>query len=107
KADPEGLKEWNRKSHPRVLQTLLRQHKTVCTGYAFLVKELAYHAGITCEVIDGYGRTPQANIEGDGIPNHSWNAVQLNNAWYLCDATWSSGTNDPQQAKFIKKYNKG
>src|SRR5690606_29505371 len=33
KADPEALKEWNRKAHPRVLQKLLREHKTVCTGY--------------------------------------------------------------------------
>ena len=33
----------------------------------------------------------QANVGGTGVANHSWNAVQLNSNWYLCDATWSSG----------------
>jgi len=62
-------------------------------------------AGLSCVVIDGYGRTAQANIGGIGIPNHSWNAVQLNNKWYLCDATWSSGAINLEMRTFIKKYN--
>lgn len=102
---PVELKQWNKKNNPRVFQKLLNDHTTICTGYAYLLKELSYHAGIKCVIVDGYGRTAQANIGGAGIANHSWNAVQLNSKWYVCDATWSSGTNDPQQAKFIKKYN--
>ncbi len=36
------------------------------------------------------------------IPNHAWNAVKLNNKWYLCDATWSSGYID--MATYIFEY---
>jgi len=69
-----------------------------------VIRELAIHAGLSCEMINGYGRTAVANIGGPGFVNHSWNAVQLNNKWYLCDATWSSGSVDTQEREFIKKY---
>lgn len=102
--NPEARETWNRAFSKRVFEKLLREHKTVCTGYAYLVKELAYHAGIKCVIVNGYGRTAQANIRGEGIANHSWNAVQLDNKWYLCDATWSSGAIDARTGQFVKKY---
>jgi len=40
------------------------------------------------------------------LVNHSWNVVKLNNKWYLCDATWSSGYIDEYNV-FIPEYNKG
>jgi transglutaminase/protease-like cytokinesis protein 3 len=101
---PEALGQWNQKLNPIFFQKLLREHKTICTGYAYLVQELAFHAGLTCQIIDGYGRTANSNIGGTGIANHSWNAVQLDHQWYLCDATWSSGAIDTQQKKFIKQF---
>lgn len=102
--DPAQRKAWNREFSARVFKILLEEHKTVCTGYAYLVKELAFHAGIKCEVVDGYGRTAQSNIHGEGVANHSWNAVFLHNKWYLCDATWSSGAIDAKTGRFVKKY---
>jgi hypothetical protein len=104
-SNPSALKQWEKEFSVRVFKKLVTDRKTVCTGYAYLVKELATRAGITCVVIDGYGRTTQANIGGVGLPNHSWNAVQLNNKWYLCDATWSSGAINLEMGTFIKKYN--
>ncbi len=101
---PEERKAWNRAFSAHVFKKLLHEHKTVCTGYAYLVKELAFHAGIKCVIVDGYGRTAQSNIRGEGIANHSWNAVQLNNKWYLCDATWSSGAVDAKTGRFVKKF---
>jgi hypothetical protein len=102
---PEELREWNREFSKRSFQKLIRQHKTICTGYASLVRELAGRAGLSCVVVDGFGRTSQANLGGAGIPNHSWNAVKLKGKWYLCDATWSSGAVNPQQGTFIRSYN--
>ena len=102
--DPGQLKAWNKKFSRVVFRTLLEKHRTVCTGYAYLVRELASHAGIECVIIDGYGRTFQANVGGTANANHSWNVVRLNNKWYLCDPTWSSGVIDPQQARFIKEF---
>jgi hypothetical protein len=101
---PGALGQWNQKWNGPFFQKLLRERKTVCTGYAYLVKELAFHAGLACRIIDGYGRTAGSNIGGPGIANHSWNAIRLDNQWYLCDATWSSGAIDPTQRKFIKGF---
>ncbi|CAA9246065.1 MAG: hypothetical protein AVDCRST_MAG56-1724 [uncultured Cytophagales bacterium] len=102
--DPRALAGWNQQLNPQFFQKLLRERKTVCTGYAYLVKELAFHAGLACRIVDGYGRTAGANVGGPGIPNHSWNAVQLDGQWHLCDATWSSGVVDPTQRKFIQQF---
>ncbi|MBX2947204.1 MAG: hypothetical protein KF725_15345 [Cyclobacteriaceae bacterium] len=101
----EARDKWNKQLNTIVFETLVKKHKTVCTGYAYLVKELAYHAGLNCEIVDGYGRTAAANIGGTGVINHSWNAVQLNGKWYLCDPTWSSGAVDMEKRIFIKNYN--
>jgi hypothetical protein len=102
---PEELKEWNKNFRVRLFKTLLESHRTVCTGYAYLIKELAFHAGLEAVIIDGYGRTSQSNIRGEGIANHSWNAVQLGRNWYLCDATWSSGAVNAALSKFVRDFN--
>jgi hypothetical protein len=105
KSDPAALEAWRREFSRRVYQVLARHNRTVCTGYAYLLRELAHHAGIRCVILHGYGRTAQANIRGEGDVNHSWNAVQLDGQWYLCDATWSSGAIDSAPGTFIKNYN--
>lgn len=103
--DPDELRKWNQKVSGEVFRTLVSKHRTVCTGYAYLIKALADFAGLPCEVIHGYGRTAQSNIGGEGIANHSWNAIRLHNNWYLCDATWSSGAIDTEKGMFVRAYN--
>jgi len=105
--DSLKLATWNEDFTKNTFKKLLKERKTVCTGYAYLIKELANLANIKCEIIDGYGRTTEANIGELSIPNHSWNAVQLNNKWYLCDATWSSGIYDLNDDTFKFDYNNG
>jgi transglutaminase/protease-like cytokinesis protein 3 len=100
----EKLNVWNKKFRARVLDKLFNEQSTVCTGYAYLVMKLSTYAGLRCVIVDGYGRTAQANIGGTGIPNHSWNAIQLHDKWYLCDATWSSGAIDTEKRVFVKRY---
>jgi hypothetical protein len=99
------LHQWNQQFTARMFQTLRTKQKTVCTGYAYLVKELCQLAGIRCVMIDGYGRTAESNIRGTGVANHSWNAVQLYNKWYVCDATWSCGAYDRATGQFEKRFN--
>ncbi len=101
---PEERKAWNDEFSIRVFKTLVEKQRTVCTGYAYLVKELSYHAGLSAVIIDGYGRTTQSNVGGDGVLNHSWNGINLNGKWYLCDPTWSSGAYYTVQAEYVKKY---
>lgn len=105
--DSQEFANWNASFRSKVFKKLLKEKKTVCTGYAYLLKELAAMVDIECKIIDGYGRTIGANVGGKGVPNHSWNVVNLNNKWYLCDATWSSGGTNLQENKFIQDYNDG
>ena len=100
----KALDAWNREMSARTMKKLIEQRRTVCTGYAYLVRKLAMHAGIQCEIIHGYGRTVESNIGGEGILNHSWNAVRLNNKWHLCDPTWASGAYDREKREVVNKY---
>lgn len=89
--NPEALTEWNTSYIPKVFEKLVEQKKTACTGYAFLIREMAKMADIKCTIVNGYGRTPTLILNNNSIPNHSWNSVELNGKWYLCDPTWSAG----------------
>ena len=86
--------KWNSAYKKVMFKKLLKHKRTMCTGYAYLIKELCFLANIECEIVDGYGRTVDENINTLETANHSWNAVKLNNKWYLCDATWASGYTD-------------
>jgi len=98
------LKAWYAHFAKELLQKLLLDHKTICTGYAYLVRELALAVGIECVIVDGYGRTPGSKLKKD-FPNHNWNAVKLNGKWYLCDPTWASGKIDNETKEFVSRYN--
>ena len=103
----QELADWNSLISKKMFVELARRRRTVCTGYAWLVKELAVRAGISCVIVDGYGRNASSNFGGLGVPNHSWNAVQLDGLWYVCDATWSAGVFDVNQGKFVHRFNEG
>ncbi len=106
KNDSVAFMNWNKEYKKKVFKKLLKHKKTMCTGYAYLIKELCYLANIESLIIDGYGRSVNSNIKKLEMANHSWNAVKLNNKWYLCDATWSSGYTDENNI-FIQEYNNG
>lgn len=97
---------WSNKHKKKTFKKLIKQKTTACTGYAYLVKELCFFANIKCEIINGYGRTSDDNVKSLDLVNHSWNAVQVNNKWYLCDATWASGYLD-SKGSFVKEFNEG
>ncbi len=101
------LYKWNKSFSSQVFKKLAKEKKTICTGYAYLVKSLANYANIKCEIIDGFGRNESSEASKLKFPNHSWNAVQLNNKWYLCDATWSSGAYNLNTFTFEFDYNDG
>ena len=105
--DSLKLKEWNDQFKRISFQKLLKHNRAICTGYAYLVNELAKYANLECEIIQGYGKTSTIDIEKLTLPNHTWNAVKLNGKWYLSDATWASGIPNPDTNKFKFDYNDG
>ncbi len=107
KNDSLKLKDWNDYFKKMSFKKLIEDNKTICTGYAYLVKELSDLANINCEIVHGFAKTSTINVEKLNTPNHSWNAVKLNDKWYLCDATWASGIPNPTTYKFEFQYNDG
>jgi len=98
--------EWNETLMPKFLKRLLEDKKTMCTGYAFIVKELSRLSNIECEIINGYNKSPDYDFEKPFV-NHSWNSVKLNNKWYLCDPILASGYFFIDTNQFIFNYNDG
>lgn len=105
KSDSIAYKSWNDNYLDNTFKRLKKQKKAVCTGFAYLIKELCFLVNIDCEIINGFARTATTNSESLELANHSWNAVKLNNKWYLVDAIWASGYID--NGRFIRDYNDG
>ncbi|MBX2893897.1 MAG: hypothetical protein KF763_00530 [Cyclobacteriaceae bacterium] len=68
------------------------------------MRELALVVDIECVIVDGYGRTLGSKLK-KGFPNHNWNAVKLNEKWYLCDPTWASGKISAENKQFVARFN--
>jgi transglutaminase/protease-like cytokinesis protein 3 len=106
KYDSISFKAWNNKYlKNNTFKRLIKQKKAVCTGFAYLIKELCFLVNIDCEIVNGFARTATTNTESLELANHSWNAVNLNNKWYLVDAIWACGY--IENGRFIKDYNDG
>lgn len=105
--DSVQLKLWNDRFKSIIFDKLLKKKRTICTGYAYVVKKLSNLANLECEIIHGYGRTSMTRIEVTDAPNHSWNAIKLDGKWYLSDPTWASGIPDPETNIFTFYYNDG
>lgn len=97
--DGEGLKPLNE----RVAESVLKRKVAVCDGYSRLFKTLCDYAGIQSEIITGYART-SGGIGKKFRSNHNWNAVYIDSAWFLVDATWASGFTNFSGDQFIKQY---
>ena len=91
---PDKLNEWNTRLHRKSFHRLVTEYKTLCSGYAYMVKELAYHAGLEASIVNGYGRATLSMNKN--VPNHSWNAVKIDGIWYISDPTWASGSIHPE-----------
>lgn len=73
-------------------EDVLKNKLSVCSGYANLFKAMGKAAGLEIEVVSGYakgyGYKPGQRIQGS---NHAWNALRIDDKWYLSDATWGAG----------------
>lgn len=75
----------------RVAWQVLRNREGVCEGYARLFNTLCGYAGIRSVLVTGYARNDHDRTDRSFYPNHSWNAVRIDSAWQLIDATWAAG----------------
>lgn len=104
--DVNAYTTWNNIYKKKAFKKLIQKKRTMCTGYAYIIRELSFLAGLEAKIINGYARTADTNIEQLDFTNHSWNAIKLNGKWYLCDATWAAGYIN-ENSMFIADYNDG
>lgn len=70
----------------------IKTKRAVCQGYADLYKRLCDLTGIECVVISGASKTQNRDIgKSPSGSGHAWNAIKINEKWYLLDATWGAG----------------
>ncbi|XP_067842833.1 kyphoscoliosis peptidase [Heptranchias perlo] len=88
-------------------QQVLRSGKGVCSGYSSLCQEMCREAGISCTEVSGHGKGIGYNL-GHSYQhkksNHMWNAVQVDEQWYLLDACWGAGLVDMESRVFLQRY---
>lgn len=107
KEDSIRLHEWNSEFKTILFKRLLKKKKTICTGYAYLLKEMCSIVGIEAKIVNGFGRTSDVDFTTLTEANHSWNLVKINGKWYLCDPTWATGISFPEEGKFYFQFNEG
>ena len=70
---------------------VLKNRFAVCSGYANLYQALGEKMGLKSAVVIGYAKGLGYLVGNASDANHAWNAVRINNSWYLIDATWGAG----------------
>ncbi len=81
------FRDWERE----YIHKILKKKKAVCDGYARIYKKMCEAAGLRCEIIEGYTKSKPYQVGITGIADHAWNAVWIDSAYLLLDATWASG----------------
>ncbi len=102
--DTPALLELLRGNYPDIsTQKVLTTKKTICSGYANLYQNLAQKMGLNSVIILGYAKSFGYLVGDNYQVNHAWNGVQINNKWYLIDATWGAGK--VVDSKFQPEFN--
>ncbi len=66
----------------------------VCESYAEAFQLLCLSVGINC-----------IGIDGDAGGQHKWNAVCIENEWYMCDITFDDPIGGPEGAAYHRYFN--
>lgn len=84
----------------------LASKKGLCESYAHLIKVLCDRLQIPAVIINGFTKMDTRLIgTTPGIKNHAWNAVYLNEQWYLLDATWAAGDETEYRQTWEFRFN--
>jgi hypothetical protein len=85
------------------LTRILHTKSGICIDYAFLMDTLCKIAGLQNVSVYGYVKDDLFDVEDSlYIDNHAWNAVKLDNYWYVYDVTWSVGRYNLEFRRFGK-----
>lgn len=98
-------KRWSRRLDRRYIKHTIQKRTSLCEGYSWLLETMCRTAGLSCVQVSGYARNVDFVIGVRTKPNHAWNAVKIDGAWYLSDPTWASGYVKLKQNKYYRYFN--
>jgi hypothetical protein len=75
----------------------IRRKRAVCDGYSRIFRDFCQLNGVFATSIIGY--TSFNDLTDSAQVLHAWNAVKVNNNWYLMDVTWEDAEFDFQQKR--------
>ena len=74
------------------LDKILKSKKAICYGYSSLFDALCTLNGIPSVTVNGYVKSPEVDpVDSFYLDQHCWNAVLLDDTWFLLDVTWDAG----------------
>lgn len=95
-------------SNQALINDAFRKKRGVCQAFAGIFNELAIKLDFDSYVISGYSRQNEHVINSSG---HAWNAVKINENWYLFDPTWAGGyfevtrsNSNLNKSNYVKKF---
>ncbi|MEL7146129.1 MAG: transglutaminase domain-containing protein [Bacteroidota bacterium] len=101
---PQQLSDWNRQMANKVFSNLRDHKKTLCTGFAYMIRELCLHAQIECKIQNGLVVNNLQRSTPTILPNHSWNSIKIEGNWYMSDPTWSAGYYDLRNEVYVPAF---
>jgi hypothetical protein len=85
--------------------SVLARGTTVCSGYSWLFDAMARSVGLDSTFligdVRGYRGTPDDALVS--AFKHAWNAVQIDGAWQLLDATWGARQTGESDADYLMR----
>ncbi len=85
--------DYSMKNHSAYAGLISSKHKTVCQGYAIIMKKMLDEAGIPSLFVTGKAKGTKGG--------HAWNIVKIGGKWYHLDATWDDTGDDPKYDYFL------
>lgn len=106
--DVRAAEQQDETGNPSAIQTpekVVRNRRAICEGYSNLFCELCDRAGIENEKVVGYAADVDKRFyTRSNLEPHAWNAVRVDEQWFLVDCTWGSGGID-EDKKFHFEQN--
>ena len=98
--DKEAYNNGKRRINQHIADILARK-QAVCFGYAQLFQAMCKYAALKAEIISGYSKGTLTAQPDLNEADHAWNAIWVNDQWFLLDATWDSSLLD-QNSLFVE-----
>lgn len=101
---PGKAKRWKKRFDKLYKRHTILNRMTICEGYAWILETMCREAGLSCVSVSGHVRTKDSKIGVRAKPNHAWNAIKIDNKWYLSDPTWASGWVNDILTRYVKDF---